>query len=52
MVKFFKDNTTPVGSKAKLESPELIERGIFVQKDLPEYCNEYDKVIEKAMKKR
>lgn len=52
MVKFFKDNTTPVGSKAKLESPGLIERGIFVQKDLPEYTREYDKVIERAMKKR
>ncbi len=52
MVKFFKDNTTPVGSKAKLESPGLIERGIFVQKDLPEYTREYDKVIERAKKKR
>jgi 2-oxoglutarate/2-oxoacid ferredoxin oxidoreductase subunit beta len=52
MVKFFKENTTPVGSKAKLESPGLIERGIFVQKDLPEYTREYDKVIERAKKKR
>jgi 2-oxoglutarate/2-oxoacid ferredoxin oxidoreductase subunit beta len=52
MIKFFKNNTTPIGSKAKLESPELIERGIFVQKDLPEYCSEYDKVIERARKKR
>ena len=50
MMEWYKDNTTPVGSKAKEENPELIERGVFVQKELPEYCNEYDKIIEKAMK--
>ena len=50
MMEWYKDNTTPVGSKAKEENPELIERGVFVQKELPEYCDEYDKIIEKAMK--
>jgi len=50
MMRQFKDNTTPIGSKAKQENPELIERGVFVQKDTPEYCQEYDKVIERAMK--
>lgn len=49
MMDFFKKNTTPIGSKAKKENPELIERGIFVQKELPEYCSEYDKIIEKAI---
>jgi 2-oxoglutarate ferredoxin oxidoreductase subunit beta len=49
MVKWFKDNTTPIGSKAKRENPDLIERGIFVQTERPEYCNEYDKIVEKAM---
>jgi 2-oxoglutarate ferredoxin oxidoreductase subunit beta len=48
MVKWFKDNTTPIGSKAKKENPDLIERGIFVQTERPEYCNEYDKILEKA----
>jgi len=24
--------------------------GIFVQKEAPEYCQEYDKIIEQAMK--
>ena len=52
MVKWLKDNTTPIGSKAKQENPELIERGIFVDKELPEYCNEYAKVIERATKGR
>ena len=50
MMESYKENTTPVGSKAKKENPELIERGVFVEKDLPEYCSEYDKIIERAMK--
>ena len=50
MMEHFKDNTTPIGSKAKKENPDLIERGIFVQKEIPEYCSEYDKIIERAMK--
>jgi 2-oxoglutarate ferredoxin oxidoreductase subunit beta len=50
MIQYFKKNTTSIGSKAKKENPDLLERGIFVQKEMPEYCNEYDKVIQKAMK--
>jgi 2-oxoglutarate ferredoxin oxidoreductase subunit beta len=51
MMRWFKDNTVPVGSK-KLESdPILIERGILCEKDLPEYCQEYDKVIGRAQGK-
>ncbi|MBF0223815.1 MAG: 2-oxoacid:ferredoxin oxidoreductase subunit beta [Desulfobacterales bacterium] len=50
MMEHFKDITTPIGSKAKQENPELIERGIFIQKETPEYCNEYSKIIEYAMK--
>ena len=48
MMEYYKNNTTPKSSKAKNENPSLIERGIFVQKNLPEYCSEYDKIIEKA----
>jgi len=50
MLRRYKEVTTPIGSKAKKENPDLIERGIFVQKEIPEYCNEYDKIIQKAMK--
>lgn len=50
MMEHYKETTTPIGSKAKEENPDLIERGIFVEKELPEYCSEYDKIIEKAMK--
>jgi 2-oxoglutarate ferredoxin oxidoreductase subunit beta len=51
MMQLFKEVTTPIGSKAKRENPELIERGIFVQKELPEYCAQYDEVIERAQAK-
>ena len=49
MIKWFKDNTTVIGSKAKQENPDLIERGIFVQVDGPEYCEEYQKIVDRAM---
>ena len=48
MITYFKKNTTPIGSKAKKDNPNLIERGIFVQKELPVYSSEYDKIIERA----
>ncbi len=48
MLKQFKDGTTPIGSKQKEENPDLIERGIFVQEDRPEYCSEYDRIIDRA----
>lgn len=50
MMNSYKDNTTPIGSKAKQEDPNLIERGVFVQKELPEYCTEYEKIMQKALK--
>ncbi len=49
MMELFKSTTTPIGSKAKQEHPELIERGIFLQKEKPEYCREYGNIVEKAM---
>ena len=48
MMRWFKDHTVPVGSKKREEDPTLIERGVIVEKDLPEYCREYDKIIAKA----
>jgi len=48
MMQAFRDGTTPVGSAAKEKNPDLVERGIFVQKELPEYCSEYEKIMEKA----
>lgn len=48
MLKYMQKITTPIGSKAKAENPELIERGVFVRKELPEYCTAYDTVIQRA----
>lgn len=50
MIAYFKKNTTAIGSKAKQENPDLLERGIFVQEERPEYCSLYEKVVQKAMK--
>ncbi|MCP4691674.1 MAG: 2-oxoacid:ferredoxin oxidoreductase subunit beta [Desulfobacterales bacterium] len=52
MLKLFKKNTTSKGSKAKKENPGLIERGVFIEEERPEYCEEYDKVIERAGKSK
>jgi 2-oxoglutarate/2-oxoacid ferredoxin oxidoreductase subunit beta len=51
MMRWFKDNTAPAGSKKLEVAPNLIERGILLEKDLPEYCQEYDKVTERAQNK-
>jgi 2-oxoglutarate ferredoxin oxidoreductase subunit beta len=50
MMSWFKDHTVPAGSAKKEKDPTLIERGILIQNDLPEYCSEYDKIIERAQK--
>jgi 2-oxoglutarate ferredoxin oxidoreductase subunit beta len=49
MMNRMKDLTVPIGSKKKQENPDLIERGIFVQEERPEYCSEYGRIIERAM---
>ncbi len=48
MLELHKTNTAKLGSKALEENPELTPRGIFVDKQRPEYCEEYDKVIASA----
>jgi 2-oxoglutarate/2-oxoacid ferredoxin oxidoreductase subunit beta len=48
MLRFMNEMTTPIGSKAKQENPELIERGVFVRKELPEYCAACDEVMRRA----
>jgi 2-oxoglutarate ferredoxin oxidoreductase subunit beta len=51
MLEHLKENTTPVGSKAKQETPSLIERGVFVDRpDVPEYCSAYERTVELAHK--
>ena len=50
MLEWYRDNTAQLGSKKLEENPNLIPRGVFVQKDRPEYCAEYAKIIAKAHK--
>ncbi len=52
MLNYYKSHTTPIGSKGKEKNPDLVERGIFVQEERPEYCDEYDKIVEKASRER
>jgi 2-oxoglutarate ferredoxin oxidoreductase subunit beta len=51
MLEFYKNATTPAGSKAKTENPDLIERGVFVEKEAPEYCRGYQDIIQRAQER-
>lgn len=51
MMRALKDNSVPLAAAAKMTQEELkgkIVRGILVDRDLPEYTAEYDKVIARA----
>jgi 2-oxoglutarate ferredoxin oxidoreductase subunit beta len=52
MLKIFKENTVPIGSDRKKDNPALVERGIFVEKEMPEYCKAYDEVIARARREQ
>jgi 2-oxoglutarate ferredoxin oxidoreductase subunit beta len=41
IMKAFQEETVKAGSKKRKHSPELIQRGIFVQEDQPEYVESY-----------
>ncbi len=47
MMTAFKENTVALG-REKQGDENKIKRGLFVEKSLPEYCSEYDKIIAKA----
>ncbi len=49
MMELYKKNTCPIGSKKLEQDPTLIQRGIFVDnKEVPEYCMEYEKIVRAA----
>jgi 2-oxoglutarate ferredoxin oxidoreductase subunit beta len=50
MLELQKSGTAKIGSKALEKNPGLTPRGIFVDTDKPEYCEEYDKIIAHATK--
>jgi 2-oxoglutarate ferredoxin oxidoreductase subunit beta len=47
MLNYYKENTILVGSEEKTKR-NLIERGIFLDKEIPEYCSEYQKLVKKT----
>ena len=47
MLKRFKDDTAPIGSKKKEQYPDMIERGIFKEEDAPEYSASYQALVER-----
>jgi 2-oxoglutarate ferredoxin oxidoreductase subunit beta len=50
MMESYQTGTAKIGSKKLAKQPDLIQRGIFVEKtDVPEYCESYDKIIATAM---
>lgn len=51
MLNSYKDGTVSIGSKKLEENPSLLERGIFIEEDRPEYCEEYSKSISQTMQK-
>ncbi|GFK92459.1 2-oxoglutarate oxidoreductase subunit KorB [Fundidesulfovibrio magnetotacticus] len=51
MMRRYKEITVPVGSPDLQDNPELIERGVFVDRQMPEYCEEYDKIVRQAMER-
>jgi 2-oxoglutarate ferredoxin oxidoreductase subunit beta len=50
MLAKYKSDTARIGSKALEKDPSLLGRGIFVNRDFPEYCEEYEKIMQVAMK--
>lgn len=47
MMKLYKENTARIGSKQATD--DKILRGVFVDKQRPEYCSQYEAIVEKAM---
>ncbi|MFZ0450116.1 MAG: 2-oxoacid:ferredoxin oxidoreductase subunit beta [Desulfatiglandaceae bacterium] len=46
MMSQYRDLTAPIGSKKSRENPELVERGIFVEEERPEYSRTYLDLVE------
>ena len=51
MMNQFKEDTALRGSKKKTDNPSLMERGIFVEEEHPEYAESYSELIKKVREK-
>lgn len=52
MLTWFKEGTAKTGSPALAENDRLVPRGVFVETDRPEYCDQYAEVMERAQAER
>lgn len=52
MIENYKNITAKIGSKSLQENPDLLGRGVFVDRSRPEYCSEYGRIVENAMRGR
>ncbi len=50
MLEQTKADTPPIGSNAILQDTALTEIGVFVEREAPEYCEQYQGVMDRAMK--
>ncbi|MFW5827233.1 MAG: 2-oxoacid:ferredoxin oxidoreductase subunit beta [Alkalispirochaeta sp.] len=48
MIRRYKEETAKVGSSALEETDGLVARGVFVDDERPEYCDQYAEVIRRA----
>ena len=48
MVEWYRDHTYQKGTKPEETEGEMIEIGIFVDEERPEYCEEYQKIMDKV----
>lgn len=48
MMTQFKERTAKVGSTAVAQDGDLVSRGVFVEEVRPEYCDQYEQVMQRA----
>ncbi|MFP4206231.1 MAG: 2-oxoacid:ferredoxin oxidoreductase subunit beta [Spirochaetaceae bacterium] len=52
MLEWLKDNTVKTGSRAAEENEELLTRGVFLEEERPEYCEQYERIVEESQAER
>ena len=52
MMRRFKEDTAPLGSKKIADHPGMIARGIFVEEERPEYSSSYLAYVEKHQEEK
>lgn len=48
MLEYLNETTVKLGTKKATENRELVKRGVFVERQSPEYCSQYLQLVRKA----